>query len=171
MEPRFIVRFSPDERFYLALARHIMGRRFALMAGFCAALTLCFLYGGVRAGSVVDRASWVIAACVPGFFCISYLLGPKRVARRSARQDAGKNPETTLQFIEDSAVISGSHEEDRLRYAIFDRLDETETTFYLFFNKDRFYVVPKNAFVAGDPADFAAFIEAKCGLRRRLSRY
>lgn len=75
--------------------------------------------------------------------------------------------ETVYVFGDEAFTVSNRLENVESKYPVLIKLVETDGYFLLYVQKAAAYIVPKNAFTAGDPAQFAAFIEEKTGLKFR----
>ena len=78
--------------------------------------------------------------------------------------------ETVCVFGDETFAIRNKLESGESKYPALIKLVETDGYFLLYVQKGAAYIVPKSAFTVGDPAQFAAFIEEKTGLKFRRVR-
>lgn len=73
--------------------------------------------------------------------------------------------EISYTFCDETLLIQDALEEGKIGYAAFTRLAEDRKRYFLFVQKHAAYILPKSDFTQGDPAEFAAFIAEKTGLK------
>lgn len=75
--------------------------------------------------------------------------------------------EISYTFCGETLLIQDALEEGKIGYAAFTRLAEDRKRYFLFVQKHAAYILPKSDFTQGDPAEFAAFIAEKTGLKMK----
>lgn len=78
--------------------------------------------------------------------------------------------ETVYAFGDEAFTVSNKLASGVSKYPALIKLVETDGYFLLYVQKGVAYILPRNAFTVGDPAQFAAFIEERTGLQFRRMR-
>lgn len=73
--------------------------------------------------------------------------------------------EISYTFCDETLLIQDALKEGKIGYAAFTRLVEDRKRYFLYVQKRAAFILPKSDFTKGDPAEFAAFIAEKTGLK------
>ena len=171
-EAKFAVRYLLDYRIMLALDRHLLGTRHWKQAAISAVLAAYWSIVSAFDSSVfLPRPVCLAGACFLWFWAFWSLLLPRRVARKQMRAWNPAAGEETYWFAEDAVRDVDSLSERTYSYSAFVKLKESEENFFLYVSPTRAHILPKRAFVQGDPADFPAFIMARSGAQYETCKY
>ncbi len=106
-----------------------------------------------------------VFAVVVVITAVLLLFMPRITAWRMSRRLNPKMGEEEFRFCEDILRVSSNLQSGEIKYDTYLHLVETRGYFVLYIQNRLAHVIPKSAFVQGDPADFAAFIQEKTGLK------
>lgn len=170
MNRRFVIRSAQDRPSCRALAKvqNYLGKvnmlHFIIVCGvivlFCAAVL-------VWAEEYREALQY---ACLGALFVLFGLKWDALVGWMLYRGLNHKVGEVTYVFEEDGMHIACEVENAEAKYAMLTKLTETNGYFMLYVHKSSAYALPKSAFVEGDCAEFAAFLEEKTGQKFRRIR-
>jgi len=107
----------------------------------------------------LNRSHAVLFTVLFAVLIFRVLIQPRRMFKNVS--SAG-NEEAEYVFEEDCLHMRGAHSEGTADYGGFVKLLENKRYYFLFIRKNMAYVLPKSAFVEGDPAEFGAFLTEKC---------
>ena len=168
MEAKFVVHRIPRREDMTAFARfmyvraHIVRIVFALLCWAMFAYEVYCYYWDIYHTLMLAMAL---------LFTLYAVFFPRFMGWRTWRSRNQKVEGVTLAFCDDGVRISSNLDEGRLQYKAFLRLAENSKYYFLFIQKRSAYMLPKDLFTQGDPAEFGAFIAAKTGLEiKRVKR-
>lgn len=107
-----------------------------------------------------------LLATIVALFCWTMVLFMDRFSGWLAYR--GRNravKEISYTFCDETVLIQDALEDGKLGYAAFVRLMEDRKRYFLFVQKRAAHILPKMDFTQGNPADFAAFIAEKTGIK------
>jgi len=92
------------------------------------------------------------------------LFNHRLLARRAFREYNHSSGELMYSFRDGDIQITNALASSNLQYNGFVKLLENKSYYFLYIQKRAGYILPKDQFTQGDPADFGAFIAGKTGL-------
>lgn len=114
----------------------------------------------IRTGEGITLAIWGYILAVLSI--AGSVLMERYLAWKSASRIQGE-PEELFFFSEDNLLAESGKEKIIHRYDKLIAGAESQNYFIVFLDRDSGYVLPKEKFVVGDPAQFKAFLERKMG--------
>lgn len=161
MEAKFVVYRIPRREDVTAFARilyvkaHIFRIVFALLCWAMFAYEVYCYYWDIY------HTLFLVVSLLFTLFAVFF---PRFMGWRIWRNRNRKVEGTTVAFCDDCVRMSSNLDEGTMQYNAFLRLTENSKYFFLFIQKHSAYMLPKDQFTQGDPADFGAFIAGKTGL-------
>ena len=164
MESKFVVHRIARRQDMISYARVLYAKR--RIANFIVAL----IYWGVfvyYTSSYYWSAYHTIILALVLLLSLYAVFFPRYMGWRIWRGRNKKAGESVLTFCDDCVRASSNLDEGTIQYDVFLRLAENDKYFFLFIQKYSAYVLPKDQFTQGDPAEFGAFIAGKTGLEMK----
>ncbi|MGN0801626.1 MAG: YcxB family protein [Candidatus Faecivicinus sp.] len=167
MEAKFEVHFSVTKEACRALNEaQLSGKGFKYVVPACGVL---ILLGSAVLWYAQREDAWLFTV-LGLFFLLIGLFWGRFCGWMTWRRMNRAVGETVCVFGDETFAIRNRLESGESKYPVLIKLVETDGYFLLYVQKGVAYIVPKNAFTVGDPAQFAAFIEEKTGLKFRRVR-
>ena len=161
MDARFIIKRTPRQEDMVAFARVIYVKRRIVNCIVALGYWAIFAY---EVWAYYWDVYHTVILLLAVLFSLTAVFFPRFMAWRMWRNRNKKAAETVLEFCDDCVRASSNLDEGTIQYDVFLRLAENSKYFFLYFQKHSAYVLPKDQFTQGDPADFGAFIAGKTGL-------
>ncbi len=92
---------------------------------------------------------------------LTYYQGAKRTVKLMAERNGGEVPENTVTFTESALYNTTSGKTVGVEYGAVKRVMTFKDSYYVVTKTNQAFLVSKNGFVLGNPADFPAFIKEK----------
>ena len=161
MEAKFVVHRTPRREDMTAFARIMYVRARIIRIVFA---LLCWAIFANEVYCYYWDIYHTLFLVVSLLFTLYALFFPRFMGWRAWRSRNQKVEGTTMAFCDDCVRISSNLDEGTMQYSAFLRLTENRKYFFLFIQKHSAYMLPKDQFTQGDPAEFGVFIAEKTGL-------